>query len=76
MKNKRIRKQDDEKEINLRKLYLLSYINNEPEKIYRLYKYLEYVKYRFNLYNDDLEADRYYIRGDHIVYDHYKLNTT
>ena len=36
--NKRSRKQYDENEINFGKLYLLSDLNEEPERIYRLYK--------------------------------------
>ena len=55
--NKRNRKQYDENEINFGKLYLLSDLKDEPERIYRLYKQREYVEYAFNVYKNDLEAD-------------------
>ncbi|AGO60045.1 transposase IS4 family [Ferroplasma acidiphilum] len=56
------------------KLYLLSDINDEPERIYRLYKDREYVEYAFNVYKNDLEADRSYIRDDHMLSAYMFLN--
>ena len=44
--------------------------------MHRLHKQRKYVKYTFNLYKNDLDADRSYSRDDHIVNDHYKTNTT
>ena len=61
-------KQYDENEINFGKLYLLSDLNEEPERIYRLYKQREYVEYAFNVYKNDLEADRSYLRDDRMLF--------
>jgi transposase len=61
-------KQFDENEINFGKLYLLSDLNDEPERIYRLYKQREYVEYAFNVYKNDLEADRSYLRDDGMLF--------
>ena len=72
--NKRSRKQFDENEINFGKLYLLSDLNEEPERIYRLYKQREYVEYAFNVYKYDLEADRSYLRDDHMLFTYMFLN--
>jgi len=72
--NKRSRKQYDENEINFGKLYLLSDLNEEPERIYRLYKQREYVEYAFNVYKNDLEADRSYLRDDHMLFTYMFLN--
>ena len=72
--NKRSRKQYDENEINFGKLYLLSDLNDEPERIYRLYKQREYVEYAFNVYKNDLEADRSYLRDDHMLFTYMFLN--
>jgi len=72
--NKRSRKQYDENEINFGKLYLLSDLNEEPERIYRLYKQREYVEYAFNVYKNDLEADRSYLRDDHMMFTFMFLN--
>ena len=72
--NKRSRKQFDENEINFGKLYLLSDLNEEPEKIYRLYKQREYVEYAFNVFKNDLEADRSYLRDDHMMFTYMFLN--
>ena len=66
--NKRSRKQFDENEINFGKLHLLSNLNEELERIYRLYKQREYVEYTFNVYKNDLEADRSYLRDDHMLF--------
>jgi transposase len=41
--NKRSRKQYDENEIDYGKLYLLTDLDEEPDKTYRLYKQREYV---------------------------------
>jgi transposase len=72
--NKRSRKEYDENEINFGKLYLLSDLNDDPEKIYRLYKQREYVEYAFNVYKNDLEADRSYLRDDHMLFTYMFLN--
>ena len=72
--NKRSRKQYDENEINFGKLYLLSDLNDEPERIYRLYKQREYVEYAFNVYKNDLEADRSYLRDNHMISTYMFLN--
>ena len=72
--NKRSRKQFDENEINFGKLSLLSDLNEDPEKIYRLYKQREYVEYAFNVYKNDLEADRSYLRDDHMLFTYMFLN--
>lgn len=72
--NKRSRKQFEENEKNFGKLYLLSDLNEEPERIYRLYKQREYVEYAFNVYKNDLETDRSYLRDDHMVFTFMFLN--
>ena len=72
--NRRSRKQYDENEINFGKLYLLSDLNEEPERIYRLYKQREYVEYAFNVYKNDLEADRSYLRDDRMLFTYMFLN--
>ena len=72
--NKRSKKQYDENEINFGKLYLFSDLNEEPERIYRLYKQREYVEYAFNVYNNDLEADRSYLGDDHKLFSYMFLN--
>ncbi|OWP56674.1 MAG: IS1634 family transposase [Thermoplasmatales archaeon B_DKE] len=72
--SKRSRKQFNENEINFGKLYLLSDLNEEPERIYRLYKQREYVEYAFNVYKNDLEADRSYLRDDHMMFTYMFLN--
>ena len=72
--NKRSRKQFDEEQENFGKLYLLSDLNEEPERIYRLYKQREYVEYAFNVYKNDLEADRSYLRDDHMMFTYMFLN--
>ncbi|SIM84669.1 transposase [Cuniculiplasma divulgatum] len=72
--NKRIGKQFDENEINFGKLYLLSDLNEDPERVYRLYKQREYVEYAFNVYKNDLEADRSYLRDDHMMFTYMFLN--
>ncbi len=72
--NKRGRKQYDENEKNFGKLYLLSDLNGEPERIYGLYKQREYVEYAFNVFKNDLEADRSYIRDDHMLFTYMFLN--
>ena len=72
--NKRSRKQYDENQVNFGKLYLLSDLNDEPERIYRLYKQREYVEYAFNVYKNDLEADRSYLRDNHMISTYMFLN--
>ena len=72
--NKRSRKEFDENEVNFGKLYLLSDLNEDPERIYRLYKQREYVEYAFNVYKNDLEADRSYLRDDHMMFTYMFLN--
>ena len=72
--NKRSRKQYDENQINFGKLYLLSDLNDEPERIYRLYKQREYVEYAFNVYKNDLEADRSYLGDDGMISTYMFLN--
>ena len=56
------------------KLYLLSDLNEEPERIYRLYKQREYIEYAFNVYKNDLEVDRSYLRDDHMLFSYMFLN--
>ena len=72
--NKRSKREFDENEINFGKLYLLSDLNEEPERIYRMYKQREYVEYAFNVYKNDLEADRSYLRDDHMMFTYMFLN--
>ncbi len=72
--NKRSRKQYDENEKDFGKLYLLSDLNEDPERIYRLYKQREYVEYAFNVFKNDLEADRSYLRDDHMLFSYMFLN--
>ena len=72
--NKRSKREFDENEINFGKLYLLSDLNEEPERIYRMYKQREYVEYAFNMYKNDLEADRSYLRDDHMMFTYMFLN--
>ena len=66
--NNRSREQFVENEINFGKLYLLSDLDEKPEKIYGLCKQREYVEYDFNVCNSDLEADRPNLRGDHMIF--------
>ena len=56
------------------KLYQLSDLKEQPERIYRLYKQREYVEYAFNVYKNDLEADRSYLRDDHMLFSYMFLN--
>ena len=72
--NRKSKKQYDENEINFGKLYLLSDLNEEPERIYGLYKQREYVEYAINVYKNDLEADRSYLRDDHMLFTYMFLN--
>ncbi len=72
--NRRSRKQYDENEINFGKLYLLSDLNDEPERIYCMYKQREYVEYAFNVYKNDLEADRSYLGDNHMIFTYMFLN--
>lgn len=72
--NRRSKKQFEEHQHNFGKLYLLSDLMDEPEKIYRLYKQREYVEYAFNVFKNDLEADRSYLRDDHMLSTYMFLN--
>ncbi len=72
--NKSSRKQYDENQGNFGKLYLLSDLNEDPERIYRLYKQREYVEYAFNVFKNDLKVDRSYLRDDHILFSYVFLN--
>ena len=56
------------------RIYLLSDLQEEPEKIYRLYKQREYVEYAFNVFKNDLEADRSYLRDDGMLFVYMFLN--
>ena len=56
------------------KLYLLSDLKEKPERIYGLYKQREYVEYAFNVYKNDLEADRSYLRDDSMISTYMFLN--
>ena len=42
--------------------------------MYRLYKQREFVEYAFNVYKNDLEADRSYLRDDHMLFTYMFLN--
>lgn len=66
--NKRSKKEYDKNEINFGKLYLLPDLNEEPERIYLPYKQKEYEEYAFNFHKNDLEADRLYLRDDHMLF--------
>ena len=52
----------------------MSDLNDNPERMYRLYKQREYVEYAFNVYKNDLEADRSYLRDDHMMFTYMFLN--
>ena len=56
------------------KLYLLFDLHEEPERIYGLHKQREYVEYAFNVYKNDLEADRSYLEDDHMLFSYMFLN--
>ena len=47
-KTKEAEEEYDENEINIRKLYLLLDLNEEPERRYKPYKQREYGEYAFN----------------------------
>ena len=49
-------------------------LTKEPEKIYRMYKQLEYVEYAFNVYKNNLEANRSYLRDKHMMFTYMFLN--
>ncbi|EQD26587.1 hypothetical protein B1A_21837, partial [mine drainage metagenome] len=63
-----------EKSGDFGKLYLISDLDEDPERIYRLYKQREYVEYAFNVYKNDLESDRSYLRDDHMLFSYMFLN--
>ena len=49
--------------MNFGKLYLLSDLDDDPERIYRLYKQREYVEYAFNVYKNDSEVNEKKVTG-------------
>lgn len=73
-KNARSKTSFNERSEYFGKLYLLSDLKEQPERIYRLYKQREYVEYAFNVYKNDLEADRSYLRDDHMLFSYMFLN--
>jgi transposase len=70
----RSRKRFIEDSVNFGKMHILSDLKENPEKIYRLYKQREYVEYAFNVFKNDLEADRPYLRDDHMLFSYLFLN--
>ncbi|EQD70007.1 TPR repeat protein [mine drainage metagenome] len=68
------RKSFSEDSGNFGKIHLLSDLVEEPERVYRLYKQREYVEYAFNVYKNDLEADRSYLRDDGMLFTYMFLN--
>ena len=68
------RKSFSEDSVNFGKIHLLSDLSEEPERIYRLYKQREYVEYAFNVFKNDLEADRSYLRDDGRLFVYMFLN--
>ena len=73
-KNARSKTSFNERSEYFGKLYLLSDLKENPERIYRLYKQREYVEYTFNVYKNDLEADKSYLRDDHMLFSYMFLN--
>jgi transposase len=59
---------------NFGKIHLLSDLNDNPESIYRLYKKREYVEYAFNVFKNDLETDRSYLRDERMLFTYLFLN--
>ena len=59
---------------NFGRICLLSDLDENPERIYRLYKQREYVEYAFNVFKNDLEADRSYLRDDGMLFTYMFLN--
>ncbi|AKA48031.1 hypothetical protein IX51_01780 [uncultured archaeon] len=74
MQGKRSRKQFLEGSQVFGKVHLLSDLKESPERIYRLYKQREYVEYAFNVFKNDLEADRSYLGDDHMLFSYLFLN--
>lgn len=74
MKGKRSRKRFSEDSGDFGKLHLLSDLHEDPERIYRLYKQREYVEYAFNVFKNDLDADRSYLRDDRMLFSYLFLN--
>ena len=72
--NARSRKSYYEKSGDFGKLYLLSNLNEKPERLYMLYKQREYVEYAFNVYKNDLETDRSCLGDDHKLFSYMFLN--
>ncbi|MGC8483967.1 MAG: IS1634 family transposase, partial [Thermodesulfobium sp.] len=68
------RKSFSEDSVNFGRIHLLSDLNEDPERIYRLYKQREYVEYAFNVYKNDLEVDRSYLRDDGMIFVYMFLN--
>ncbi len=59
---------------NFGKIHLLSDLMENPERVYRLYKKREYVEYAFNVFKNDLEADRSYLRDERMLFTYLFLN--
>ena len=72
--NARSKASFNERSEDFGKLYILSDLNENPERIYRLYKQREYVEYTFNVYKNDLEVDKSYLRDDHMLFTYMFLN--
>jgi transposase len=56
------------------RIHLLSDLKDSPESIYVLYKKREYVEYAFNVFKNDLEADRSYLRDERMLFTYLFLN--
>ncbi len=74
MDGKRSRKSFTSDSVNFGRIYLLSDLDEKPERVYRLYKQREYVEYAFNVLKNDLEADRSYLRDDRMLFTYLFLN--
>ena len=68
------RKSFSEDSVNFGRIHLLSDLSEDPERIYGLYKQREYVEYAFNVFKNDLEADRSYLRDDGMLFVYMFLN--
>jgi transposase len=56
------------------KRHLLSDLKDSPERTYMLYKKREYVEYAFNVFKNDLETDRSYLRDERILFTYLFFN--
>ena len=56
------------------KISILSNIRDSLQSIYLMYKQREYVECVFNVFKNDLEADRPYLRDDHMLFTYMFLN--